>query len=200
MRAPRSHRYPRWTPLGWIAAILLVGGGLATTVSLSGASAAAHSTKRVVISTFTSHKLGTILTDRRTLYTLRASSTACTSTCHGYWIPVILPKGVTKAVAGSGVNAAKLGTKKVKDGLQVTYAGKALFWFFGDSVAGQVSGNVTDTWGKWHDVVLVKPAMKSTTTTQPSKPTSTTTSSVPTTPTTTPPTPTTAPGGGGVGF
>jgi hypothetical protein len=28
-----------------------------------------------------------------------------------------------------------------------------------------VKGNVTDTWGKWVDVVLVKPAGKSTTTT-----------------------------------
>ena len=33
--------------------------------------------------------------------------------------------------------------------LQVTYSGKPLYWFSGDNAAGQVNGNVTDTWGKW---------------------------------------------------
>ena len=207
----------RQTLVGGIAAILVVGGGLAATVSLSSASAAhAHSTKRVVISTFTSHKLGTILSDGRTLYTLRPSSTACRSTCHKFWIPVFLPKGVMKATAGAGVSSAKLGAKRVTGGLQVTYGGKILFWFFEDKSAGQVKGNVTDTWGRWLDVVFVKPTMKSTTTTQPTKPTNTTTTTAPmttttkpsTTTTTAPMTTTTKPsttttssgGGGGVGF
>ena len=152
-----------------IAAALLVAGGLATTVSLSSASAAvhAHSTTSVVISTYKSAKVGTILSDHRTLYTLQPSATACTAACHKIWIPVLLPKGVTKATAGAGVNAAKLGTKRVSGGLQVTYGGKTLFWFFQDKVAGQVKGNVTDTWGKWLDVVLVKPVHQVTTTTAP---------------------------------
>jgi hypothetical protein len=54
---------------------------------------------------------------------------------------------------------------KVTGGLQVTYGGKALYWFFKDTALGQVKGNVTDTWGTWVDVVLVKPAGKPTTTT-----------------------------------
>ena len=101
---------------------------------------------------------------------------ACTAACHKFWIPVLLPKGVTKATAGAGVSAAKLGSRKVTGGEQVTYGGRELFWFFKDKAAGQVTGNVTDTWGKWTDVVLVKPAHK--------PPTTTTTSG----------------GGGGVGF
>jgi predicted lipoprotein with Yx(FWY)xxD motif len=42
--------------------------------------------------------------------------------------------------------------------LQVTYSGKALYWFIGDKAPGQVNGNVTDTWGTWSDVATVKPA------------------------------------------
>ena len=48
---------------------------------------------------------------------------------------------MNKATAGTGVSAAKLGTIKVAGGaLQVTYSGKALYWFFGDKAAGQVKG------------------------------------------------------------
>ena len=162
-----------------VAAALLVAAGLVTTASISSASAAVHShtAKSVVISTFHSGKLGTTLSDGRTLYTLRPSATPCTLACRKFWIPVFLPKGVMKATAGAGVSAAKLGTKKVIGGTQVTYGGKILFWFFEDKSAGQVKGNVTDTWGKWSDIVLVKPAHPTTTTTT-----------------------TTSGGGGGVGF
>ena len=31
----------------------------------------------------------------------------------------------------------------------MTYGGKPLYWFVGDTGPGQVHGNVTDTWGKW---------------------------------------------------
>jgi predicted lipoprotein with Yx(FWY)xxD motif len=150
-----------------VAAALLVAGGLATAAGVTGASAAEHShaSASVKISTFKSAKVGTILSDGRTVYTLKPSATACTAACHKIWIQVLLPKGVTKATAGPGVSAAKLGTIKVSGGEQVTYGGKPLFWFFQDKVAGQVKGNVTDAWGKWADVVLVKPAGKPTTTT-----------------------------------
>jgi predicted lipoprotein with Yx(FWY)xxD motif len=192
-----------------IASTLVVAGALATAIGVASASGAPHvHAKNVVITSVKSTKFGTILTDGTTLYTLKPNSTSCTATCHKYWIPVDLPKGDTKAVAGSGVSAVKLGTVKVKGGRQVTYGGKALYWFFEDKSAGQVKGNVTDTWGKWADVVLAKPAskpatttttMKATTTTTPAAPSPTTT--VPTPTTTRPTTTTTAPGGGGgVGF
>lgn len=191
----------RMMPLRKVAAASLALGAIASTVGLSVASASVHSrsAKSVVISTFKSAKFGTILSDAKTLYTLKPNSVACTSVCHKYWIEVLLPKGVTHATAGAGVSTAKLGTKKVKDGLQVTYGGKPLFWFFLDKAAGQVKGNVTDTWGKWSDVVLVKPAGKPATTTTVAKATTTT---QPTATTTRPPTTTTTAsgGGGGVGF
>ena len=39
----------------------------------------------------------------------------------------------------------------------MTYAGKPLYWFFGDTAPGQVHGNITDKWGKWSVVVTAKP-------------------------------------------
>ena len=108
----------------------------------------------------------------RTVYTLKPSSTACTTACLKVWPEVLLPKGVNKATAGTGVNATKLGTVKHAGGaLQVTYSGKALYWFFKDTAAGQVKGVGTDTWGQWSVVVIKKPSSGSgstTTTTSPS--------------------------------
>jgi hypothetical protein len=52
--------------------------------------------------------------------------------------------------AGTGVDSSKLGTVTTASGaLQITYAGKALYWFAKDKSAGQVRGNVSDKWGKW---------------------------------------------------
>jgi predicted lipoprotein with Yx(FWY)xxD motif len=193
-----------------IASTLIVVGVLATAIGVASASGAPHvHAKNVVITSVKSAKFGTILTDGTTLYTLKPDATSCTATCHKYWIPVDLPKGDTKAEAGAGVNADKLGTVKVKGGHQVTYGGKPLYWFFEDKSAGQVKGNLTDTWGKWLDVVLVKPTSKPATTTTTLKATTTTTPAAPSPTTTVPPptttrpptTTTTAPGGGGgVGF
>ena len=190
-----------------LAGTLLVSGASMAAIGVATASGASHQhSKGVIISIVKSAKDGAILSDGTTLYTLKSNAVNCGATCHKYWSPVLLPKGATKATAGVGVSAAKLGTVKVAAGRQVTYGGKALFWFFGDKSAGQVTGNVTDTWGKWSDVVLVKPASKPANTTTTTKVTTTTAPSSPTTtpppPTTTPPaTTTTAPaGGGGVGF
>jgi predicted lipoprotein with Yx(FWY)xxD motif len=150
-----------------IAAAFLVVGGLGLTVGVSSASGAEHShAQSVVISTLKTAKYGTILVSGRTVYTLKPNSVKCTTKCLTIWAPVVLPTGVHKATAGPGVNAAMLGTvKDSKGSTQVTYGGKALFFFFEDKAPGQVKGNTTDTWGKWSDIVLVKPKGKPTTTT-----------------------------------
>jgi predicted lipoprotein with Yx(FWY)xxD motif len=130
-------------------------------VSTAGASTS-QLAKKVVISTEKTKKFGTILVSGKTLYTLRPSKTTCAAACWKIWPQLLLPKGVTKATAGAGVSAAKLGTVKVAGGaLQVTYSGKALYWFIGDKSPGQVNGNVTDTWGKWSDFATVKPKTSS---------------------------------------
>ena len=192
---------------GRVAAACLALGSLAATVAVSTISGALsnRATKGIVISTLKTAKFGTILVSGKTLYTLTPKGAGCTAACVKYWFPLLLPKGVTKATAGPGVNANKFGTVKHAGGArQVTYAGKALYWFKLDTGPGKVTGNVTNTWGKWSDVVTVAPRSSnppSITTT--SKPPATTTTSTPVTTTTTskpPVTTTTAPGGGGIGF
>jgi predicted lipoprotein with Yx(FWY)xxD motif len=142
-----------------IAGVALAVGGLSGSLAVAGVASAATVTK---ISTMKNATMGTILVSGKTVYTLQASSTPCTAMCLKFWPAVTLPKGVTKAQAGSGVNAAKLGTKKTSTGaLQVTYGGKPLYFFTGDTAVGMANGNVTDTWGKWSTVVTVKPTSSS---------------------------------------
>ena len=146
--------------------------------------ATSHSTKGVVISTMKNAQQGTFLVSGTTIYTLKASNAPCTAKCLKAWPEVLLPKGAKSATAGSGVNASMLGTVQRAGGvLQVTYGGKALYWFFKDKAPGQVKGIGKDTWGKWNVVVTKKPAVGSGGTT-----------------TTTAATTTTSPGGGGIGF
>lgn len=132
---------------------LLAVGGLSATVVTAGTAGAATS---VVVSTSKNAKAGTVLVSGTTLYTLKPSHVACGSKCLKVWPPLLLPAGVTTATAGTGVNAAKLGTVKLGNALQVTYNGKALYWFYKDH-HGQVQGNTTDKWGKWVAVVTAKP-------------------------------------------
>jgi len=156
---------------GRIATAALVAGGLSASFLTAGIAGASTGTS-IVISTAKNAKLGTILVSGNTLYTLKASKTPCTTQCLTVWPAVLLPKGVTSAMAGKGVSAAKLGTVKRSGGtLQVTYSGKPLYWFSGDKAMGQVNGNVTDTWGKWSSIVTAKSAQSgsgSTPTTSPS--------------------------------
>lgn len=169
-RIPRTRRVVAGAG---VVAVLAASGA----VSVSGASST-HSASTLVLSALSTTSYGTILQSTRTVYTLAPSKVACTAKCLTYWPEVLLPAGASRATAGRGVNAAKLGTIKRAGGrLQVTYAGKALYWFVNDKAAGQVKGNTSDTWGRWSVVVLVKPSR------------------------TGPVTTTTAPGGGGgIGF
>jgi predicted lipoprotein with Yx(FWY)xxD motif len=143
-----------------MAGAIVALGGLSGLVVAEGTAGAAGT--GVMVSTSKTTKLGTILVSGKTVYTLKASKTPCTTACLTVWPALTLPAGVTKATAGKGVSASKLGTKKMSSGaLQVTYSGKPLYFFSGDTGSGQVHGNVTDTWGKWSDVVTVKPAKSS---------------------------------------
>jgi len=170
----------RWAPRGTIAVLVFAVGGLALTSFAGSASGAVtgHAAKGFVISTLKTAKFGTILVSRNTLYTLTPKGAGCNAACQNYWLAVLLPKGVTKATAGVGVDASKLGTVKRSGAkLQVTYGGKALYWFFKDTAPGQVKGIVSDIWGKWSVVVTKKASGSSGGATT-----------------------TTSPGGGGVGF
>jgi predicted lipoprotein with Yx(FWY)xxD motif len=142
-----------------VAAIAL--GGLsasAVAVGTAGtAGASVGSAKKIVVSSVKISKIGKVLASGKTLYTLKPSGTACTSACLKVWPELTLPKGVSKATAGSGVSSSKLGTISRAGGVkQVTYNGKPLYWFVGDTGPGMANGNVSDQWGKWSDVVLAK--------------------------------------------
>jgi len=123
-------------------------GGNKPPASTSSAPATASSAAPVV--TAKSGSLGTFLVDAkgRTLYLWDADHGAM-STCNGEcaqdWPPL-----TTKAApkAGAGVKASLLGTSKRSDGTEeVTYAGHPLYYFAGDTAAGQATGQGSAAFG-----------------------------------------------------
>ncbi|MEO9181318.1 MAG: hypothetical protein ABI298_06680 [Acidimicrobiales bacterium] len=179
-------------------ALLIVIGPVAASTS--------HSTMSVRVSTASTKKLGTYLISGRSLYQLNKKD--CTSAkCLKAWPPLLLPMGVTHAAAGRGVNAVKLGTVRTASGaLQVTYGGKALYRFFGDTASGQVNGNNLITpFGRWTLYTTQKPKSSGGTTTTTTTTTTNPSSGGGTTSTTNPGTgggmtTTTIPSGGGTAF
>ena len=73
---------------------------------------------------------------------------ACTGACAAAWPPV--PANGTLTATG-GAKASDLGTITRSDGTkQVTYDGHPLYYFVGDSAAGQTNGQGSDNFGaKW---------------------------------------------------
>ncbi len=189
----QSGRIPsrRLGALRFAGAVLTAGGLLSLPIVIGGAGATStHNVKHLVVSSTQNSTYGTILVSGKTVYTLEASKVACTARCLKVWPELLLPKGVKKPTAGAGVSAANLGTVRRRGhALQVTYTGKPLHWFVGDSVPGQANGNITDKWGKWSVVVLAKAAGSSPLTGSTVPPS--TTSPTPNTPAT--PAPTTTP-------
>jgi predicted lipoprotein with Yx(FWY)xxD motif len=162
MDGMRERRIWRVT-VGRVAVAACVAGGLSAAGLAAGVAGATTQTA-TTISTAQSAQHGTVLVSGNTVYTLKPSKTACGSQCLKIWPAVLLPQGTTTATAGSGVDASKLSTVSTSGGLQVTYAGKPLYWYAGDKAPGQVKGNLTDKWGKWSAVVITAPAGSSGTT------------------------------------
>jgi predicted lipoprotein with Yx(FWY)xxD motif len=154
MRTGGAYESSWRTSLGRVAAAVLALGALvALAVAPSTAAAATGSRSARVISTAQNSKLGTILVAGDTVYTLKPSKTACTAQCLKAWPPVLLPRGVTTATAGVGVDESKLGTAAAAHGArQITYSGKRLYWFAKDTSPGQVHGIMKNKWGKWSTV------------------------------------------------
>jgi len=176
------------------AVVALALGGLASSIVVADSAGATSKAKGLVISTTTNPKYGTILVSGTTVYTLKtATKVPCGAKCLKVWPQVLLPKGAKQAKAGTGVDATKLGTVKRRGGaLQVTFAGKALYWFYEDSRPNQVKGDVKDKWGTWSVVVTTSAANG---TLQPAAGTTTVPTTAPTNGTT-PTTGRTTPGGG----
>jgi predicted lipoprotein with Yx(FWY)xxD motif len=119
----------------------------------SGTAPASGGQSGVATVSATSTSLGMILVDGsgRTLYLFekdQPNQSACAGACVAAW-PVDQSSGTPKA--GGDVKASLLGTIKRGDGsTQVTYNQHPLYYFQGDSGAGQHNGQGVDAFGaKW---------------------------------------------------
>ena len=114
-----------------------------TALLLVAASAAAVAAPRRATVGVRATKLGPTVVDGRgrTLYVFDRPS--CTGGCAQTW-PPFLTGGKPLA---HGVPAARLGTKKLAGGkLQVTFAGRLLYFYAGDFGSGQVAGASVPHW------------------------------------------------------
>jgi predicted lipoprotein with Yx(FWY)xxD motif len=168
MKSPVLARLPLPVKLGVpLAAALLAaacsssssgtqaGGGASASSSPAAAasgSAAGSSSASTVIKT-SAGSTGAFLTDSsgRAVYLWvkdGKNMSACTGSCAGAWPPVTATGMVT---ASGSAMAADLGTIARSDGTkQVTYDGHPLYYFVGDTGAGQTNGQGSDSFGaKW---------------------------------------------------
>jgi predicted lipoprotein with Yx(FWY)xxD motif len=127
--------------------------------SPSGAAAGTSPSAAVTISAKSVPGFGTVLINGqgRTLYMLtseKGGKITCTDEngCTKAWPDTELPKGMTAAKAGSGVQPSLLGTVKAASGsLYVTYNHWPLYTFSGDSGPGAVKGQgITSFGGTWY--------------------------------------------------
>jgi predicted lipoprotein with Yx(FWY)xxD motif len=145
-----------WAVATGVALMLPVGAAMA----LAGSGHSSAAGEKIVLKK--TGKLGKILRDSEghVVYLFEKDKTTksqCYNACATNWPPVIT-KG--KPVAGSGIVKSKLSTTKRKDGKkQVTYGGHPLYYFVGDSKAGQANGEGLDAFGaEWY--VLSKSGKK----------------------------------------
>jgi predicted lipoprotein with Yx(FWY)xxD motif len=99
----------------------------------------------------------TILTTKRgrTLYNLSAEGGGtfiCTAACLSVWRPLTVPAGVKP------IGPVKLGTvTRPEGGVQVTYHGRPLYSFSGDTGPGQTNGQGIADVGTWGAAVIPPP-------------------------------------------
>jgi predicted lipoprotein with Yx(FWY)xxD motif len=124
---------------------------LALLAALLLAPASASASTRRVAKKATNGTLGKVILTNvrgRTLYSLsveRHGKFICTASCTSIWHPLVVPKGVKPT------GPVKLGTVRRPDGrIQVTFRGRPLYAFSGDSRKGQVNGEGIKDVGTWH--------------------------------------------------
>jgi len=127
-------------------------------VLTSALSLAASGSKRVASKAENATLGKTVLTTTkgRTLYSLSAEKNGrfiCTASCLSVWHPLLVPAGVRPT------GPVKLGTiERPEGGTQVTYRGRPLYRFGGDTKAGQANGEGIKDVGTWHAAALPKSA------------------------------------------
>jgi predicted lipoprotein with Yx(FWY)xxD motif len=144
---PKSRTSRRRPPL--TVAILAIVSILAA-VGLFSSLAAAQSTKSVVKEAHSKSLGSTVLTANNglTLYTLSAEKNGkfiCKGSCLKDWFPLVVAAGVKPT------GPVALGTVKRPDGRrQVTFEGRPLYTFDGDSKKGDAKGEGIKDVGTWH--------------------------------------------------
>lgn len=128
-----------------LAAVLAVGA-----IAVPGA--LAHGSKTVVREATAPSLHKTVLTNTRglTLYSLSVEKNGkfiCTGSCTSTWTPLVVARGTTPK------GPVKLGTVRRPEGkIQVTFRGRPLYTFDGDSAKGQANGEGFKDVGTWHAV------------------------------------------------
>lgn len=129
-----------WTARAIVAAVLVSGATSATVgiaaAAQTGIGSASAGSSATVVQAATRTGFGKILVTvsvGHSLYLLPTGS--CSASCQSIWPPLVMPAGKTIPKGASCLKTAKLGTK-----LQVTYHGKRLYTFTGDS-GHSVNGN-----------------------------------------------------------
>jgi predicted lipoprotein with Yx(FWY)xxD motif len=108
-----------------------------------------------------SSRFGKVLFDGRGFvlyaFTRDHGRSACYGACAKAWPPYLVPNGTLRV--GSGVKRSLLGTVKRRDGRrQITYAGRPLYFYVGDTRAGQIlCQDVAEYGGTW---LIVRPSGK----------------------------------------
>lgn len=110
------------------------------------------------VTTGTVNGLGTVLVDGKgiTVYMfaedIRGRPSRCYDICAVQWPAAVLPPGVTRPVAGTGIRSALLGTAARTDGsVQITYNGWPLYRWPPDKAQGQATGQaLTNAGGLWY--------------------------------------------------
>jgi predicted lipoprotein with Yx(FWY)xxD motif len=106
-----------------------------------------------------SSSYGTVLFDRRGFvlyaFTRDHGRSACYGACAKAWPPYFAPKGSLSV--GRGVKRSLLGIVKRKDGRrQVTYGGRPLYYYVGDTGPGAIRcQDVVEYGGRW---LIVRPS------------------------------------------
>jgi predicted lipoprotein with Yx(FWY)xxD motif len=126
---------------------------ISASMSASATSSATSSAGAATVSVADS-KLGQILAGAgsRTLYLFLAdtsSTSTCTGSCAAAWPPLVTTGAPT---GGPGAKAELLGTSKRPDGTtQVTYNGHPLYYYVGDTKAGDTTGQGLNQFGaEWY--------------------------------------------------
>jgi predicted lipoprotein with Yx(FWY)xxD motif len=131
-----------------LAALVLVAVLAVSAVAVP--TALAHGSKTVVRETTAPSLHKTVLTDAKglTLYSLSVEKNGkfiCTGSCTSTWIPLVVARGTTPK------GPVKLGTVRRPEGkIQVTFRGRPLYTFDGDSAKGQANGEGFKDVGTWH--------------------------------------------------